>query len=104
MTIAEANTDANRTGEYNSTRLSRATALQSLVLLRSAKDLYEAVRLNDPYKHEPWTLADAQHVLDEWRRHLRRVSARGVVSYGLIQQMFRWMVEMVGWLDFQLNC
>ncbi|TGZ66153.1 hypothetical protein CRM22_005501 [Opisthorchis felineus] len=50
-----------------------ASALQSLILLRSPRDLYEAVRLNDPYKYEGWTLADAQHVLDEWRRSLRRL-------------------------------
>ncbi|TPP67081.1 Protein patched 1 [Fasciola gigantica] len=53
--------------------LVRASALQSLILLRSPRDLYEAVRHSDPYKHEGWTLADAQHVLDEWRRNLRRL-------------------------------
>lgn len=48
-------------------------ALQSLIMLRSARDLYDAVRHSDPYRHESWTLADAQHVLDEWRRNLRQL-------------------------------
>ncbi|KAF6778201.1 hypothetical protein AHF37_02396 [Paragonimus kellicotti] len=50
-----------------------ASALQSLIMLRSPRDLYDAVRFSDPYKYEGWTLADAQHVLDEWRRNFRRL-------------------------------
>ncbi|CAH8666362.1 unnamed protein product [Dicrocoelium dendriticum] len=49
------------------------SALQSLIMLRSPRDLYDAVRHSDPYRHERWTLADAQHVLDEWRRNLRQL-------------------------------
>ncbi|CAL8094673.1 unnamed protein product [Calicophoron daubneyi] len=73
------------TGSRTSSVLISASALQSLILLRSPRDLYEAVRHSDPYKHEGWTLADAQHVLDEWRRNLRRF------LYGL--------VCLLGWRD-----
>nr|CAH8819134.1 unnamed protein product [Trichobilharzia regenti] len=39
----------------------------------NTKDLYDAVRRSDPYKHEDWTLDDARHVLREWRRNLKRL-------------------------------
>ncbi|CAH8574840.1 unnamed protein product [Schistosoma turkestanicum] len=60
-------------GSKNVSYLLKANSLQSLILLRSPRDLYEAVRRNDPYKHEDWTLDDARHVLREWRRNLRRL-------------------------------
>ncbi|CAH8636578.1 unnamed protein product [Schistosoma intercalatum] len=60
-------------GSKNLSYLIKANSLQSLILLRSPRDLYEAVRRNDPYKHEDWTLDDARHVLREWRRNLRRL-------------------------------
>lgn len=50
-----------------------ASALQSLLLLRSPQDLYRTVRFNDPYKHESWTLLDAQNTLDQWRNGLKHL-------------------------------
>lgn len=52
-------------------RLTYASALQSLLLLRSPQELYRTVRFNDPYKHESWTLLDAQNALDQWRNELK---------------------------------
>ncbi|KAM7543113.1 hypothetical protein Aperf_G00000010674 [Anoplocephala perfoliata] len=52
-------------------RLTYSSALQSLLLLRSPQELYRTVRFNDPYKHESWTLLDAQNVLDQWRNELK---------------------------------
>ncbi|TNN05782.1 Protein patched isoform 2 [Schistosoma japonicum] len=63
----------NNSGSKNLTHLLKANSLQSLILLRSPRDLYEAVRRSDPYKHEDWTLDDARLVLHEWRRNLRRL-------------------------------
>ncbi|KAL5108081.1 Protein patched [Taenia crassiceps] len=54
-------------------RLVHASALQSLLLLRSPQDLYRTVRFNDPYKHESWTLLDAQNTLDQWRNGLKHL-------------------------------
>ncbi|KAH9280642.1 Protein patched -like protein 1 [Echinococcus granulosus] len=54
-------------------RLVHASALQSLLLLRSPQDLYRTVRFNDPYKHESWTLLDAQNTLDQWRSGLKHL-------------------------------
>ncbi|KAF8567920.1 hypothetical protein P879_04962 [Paragonimus westermani] len=69
-------------------RLVRASALQSLIMLRSPRDLYDAVRFSDPYKYEGWTLADAQHVLDEWRRNFRRLVIEHNV--GLQANNYNW--------------
>ncbi|KAA3681340.1 patched 1 [Paragonimus westermani] len=68
--------------------LVRASALQSLIMLRSPRDLYDAVRFSDPYKYEGWTLADAQHVLDEWRRNFRRLVIEHNV--GLQANNYNW--------------
>ncbi|KAL5965611.1 Protein patched [Taenia solium] len=54
-------------------RLVHASALQSLFLLRSPQDLYRTVRFNDPYKHESWTMLDAQNTLDQWRNGLKHL-------------------------------
>ncbi|VUZ54896.1 unnamed protein product [Hymenolepis diminuta] len=51
--------------------LVKAIALQSLLLLRSPQELYRTVRFNDPYKHESFTLLDAQNALDQWRNELK---------------------------------
>ncbi|CAH8655773.1 unnamed protein product [Heterobilharzia americana] len=68
-------TEFNRSskGSQKIAHLLKANSFQSLILLRSPRDLYEAVRRSDPYKHEDWTLDDARHVLREWRRNLRRL-------------------------------
>ena len=95
--------------------LVQASVLQSLLLLRSPQDLYRIVRFNDPYKHESWTLVDAQNALDQWRNGLKHLllvhnkaisSTRGWQYYGFTDNSLRdlltqstlrvWFAQLAG--------
>ncbi|VDD74678.1 unnamed protein product [Mesocestoides corti] len=81
--------------------LVQASALQSLLLLRSPQDLYRTVLYNDPYKHESWNLRDAQNVLDQWRNGLKHLllvhnkaisASQGWLYYGFTDNSIRDML------------
>lgn len=103
--------------------LVKAIALQSLLLLRSPQELYRTVRFNDPYKHESFTLLDAQNALDQWRNELKHylivhnkamASNRSWKYYGFTDNSLRdlltqntvqvWFAQLAGAVILVVSC
>lgn len=55
-------------------RLQSVRALQTLLVLRSPRDLHEEVR-DQGSAHYEWSLKQAEHVLKKWQAQLRKVRA-----------------------------
>ncbi|VDO09862.1 unnamed protein product [Rodentolepis nana] len=107
--------ECGRSKDRSNQRLVNATALQTLLLLRSPQELYRTVRFNDPYNHESFTLLDAQNALDQWRNELKHylivhnkamAQNRGWKFYGFTDNSLRdlltqstvrvWFTQLVG--------